>query len=145
ANIPVVGEIWGLHAQYSCKQVKKISDFKLLNQRNASYSTDANKGPLNFEYRSGSMFGRSQSLSAPACIEAHPIPPKFFHNSSNIAFEPTAMSLNITKNPGCEHYTFVFNQTNWPYHNVAGFMEIGDRKSTRLNSSHVKISYAVFC
>src|SRR5690606_40204743 len=23
--------------------------------------------------------------------------------------------------------------------------EIGDRKSTRLNSSHVKISYAVFC
>src|SRR5690606_41229060 len=24
-------------------------------------------------------------------------------------------------------------------------MEIGDRKSTRLNSSHVKISYAVFC
>src|SRR5436309_9981950 len=28
-------------------------------------------------------------------------------------------------------------------HGVAG--GIGDRKSTRLNSSHVKISYAVFC
>src|SRR5690606_40056846 len=25
------------------------------------------------------------------------------------------------------------------------FIRIGDRKSTRLNSSHVKISYAVFC
>src|SRR5690606_41598536 len=25
------------------------------------------------------------------------------------------------------------------------FLNIGDRKSTRLNSSHVKISYAVFC
>src|SRR5690606_35436529 len=25
------------------------------------------------------------------------------------------------------------------------FSELGDRKSTRLNSSHVKISYAVFC
>src|SRR5690606_39667062 len=25
------------------------------------------------------------------------------------------------------------------------FLEWGDRKSTRLNSSHVKISYAVFC
>src|SRR5690606_40075569 len=25
------------------------------------------------------------------------------------------------------------------------FLQIGDRKSTRLNSSHVKISYAVFC
>src|SRR5690606_41193755 len=28
---------------------------------------------------------------------------------------------------------------------VAGADELGDRKSTRLNSSHVKNSYAVFC
>src|SRR5437870_9857944 len=27
----------------------------------------------------------------------------------------------------------------------AGFAELADRKSTRLNSSHVAISYAVFC
>src|SRR5207302_5445023 len=27
----------------------------------------------------------------------------------------------------------------------AGHLQLGDRKSTRLNSSHVKISYAVFC
>src|SRR5690606_41213289 len=26
-----------------------------------------------------------------------------------------------------------------------GQVQVGDRKSTRLNSSHVKISYAVFC
>src|SRR5690606_41207430 len=26
-----------------------------------------------------------------------------------------------------------------------GVVNVGDRKSTRLNSSHVKISYAVFC
>src|SRR5690606_41536526 len=26
-----------------------------------------------------------------------------------------------------------------------GYAHVGDRKSTRLNSSHVKISYAVFC
>src|SRR5947199_9983985 len=26
-----------------------------------------------------------------------------------------------------------------------GFLQIGDRKSTRLNSSHLGISYAVFC
>src|SRR5690606_39950981 len=31
-----------------------------------------------------------------------------------------------------------------PYYTSA-LTEIGDRKSTRLNSSHVKISYAVFC
>src|SRR5690606_39718513 len=28
---------------------------------------------------------------------------------------------------------------------VAGLVPVSDRKSTRLNSSHVKISYAVFC
>src|SRR5690606_39652123 len=28
---------------------------------------------------------------------------------------------------------------------VSAFPAVGDRKSTRLNSSHVKISYAVFC
>src|SRR5690554_7713580 len=28
---------------------------------------------------------------------------------------------------------------------LAGLSELGDRKSTRLNSSHVRISYAVFC
>src|SRR5690606_41583493 len=27
----------------------------------------------------------------------------------------------------------------------ARYVDVGDRKSTRLNSSHVKISYAVFC
>src|SRR5436305_10921503 len=30
-------------------------------------------------------------------------------------------------------------------HQCPSFMEYGDRKSTRLNSSHVRISYAVFC
>src|SRR3712207_7683507 len=38
----------------------------------------------------------------------------------------------------------VFNQHPWP---VTTDVEIhyGDRKSTRLNSSHANISYAVFC
>src|SRR5207302_6181219 len=31
------------------------------------------------------------------------------------------------------------------YPATAGLPELRDRKSTRLNSSHVKISYAVFC
>src|SRR5690606_41575474 len=30
-------------------------------------------------------------------------------------------------------------------HGVGRSGDVGDRKSTRLNSSHVKISYAVFC
>src|SRR5438874_8254437 len=32
----------------------------------------------------------------------------------------------------------------WPDHDLS-FWTPGDRKSTRLNSSHVEISYAVFC
>src|SRR5690606_39863955 len=31
------------------------------------------------------------------------------------------------------------------YAPLIGFVPVQDRKSTRLNSSHVKISYAVFC
>src|SRR5438034_3173739 len=31
------------------------------------------------------------------------------------------------------------------YHSLAGSRPFGDRKSTRLNSSHTVISYAVFC
>src|SRR5690606_24103703 len=37
-----------------------------------------------------------------------------------------------------------FNDSVGPQ-TVVKFMTDGDRKSTRLNSSHVKISYAVFC
>src|SRR5690606_40925436 len=37
---------------------------------------------------------------------------------------------------------FVASQASIP---LALFAAAGDRKSTRLNSSHVKISYAVFC
>src|SRR5204863_6917591 len=33
----------------------------------------------------------------------------------------------------------------WAYYAIALGPVIGDRKSTRLNSSHVEISYAVFC
>src|SRR5690554_7361155 len=31
------------------------------------------------------------------------------------------------------------------YHGIGELLELQDRKSTRLNSSHVRISYAVFC
>src|SRR3989442_3246510 len=36
---------------------------------------------------------------------------------------------------------FVF----WELVGLCSYLLIGDRKSTRLNSSHVRISYAVFC
>src|SRR5438067_7724778 len=36
-------------------------------------------------------------------------------------------------------------QPDWSVHTQAAHHELVDRKSTRLNSSHVSISYAVFC
>src|SRR5690606_40031586 len=51
-------------------------------------------------------------------------------------------------------YQSAWLKTHWPAHFLAGVLthdpgmypkRLIDRKSTRLNSSHVKISYAVFC
>src|SRR3989442_11704339 len=39
----------------------------------------------------------------------------------------------------------VVKQTDFGIEPTSAAGEVGDRKSTRLNSSHVRISYAVFC
>src|SRR5690606_40665531 len=48
-----------------------------------------------------------------------------------------------------QHYTTITGLANNNVYGIleddAGFIWLRDRKSTRLNSSHVKISYAVFC
>src|SRR5690606_41119452 len=41
--------------------------------------------------------------------------------------------------------TLSIEQIGKQRYRVSVFLPAGDRKSTRLNSSHVKISYAVFC
>src|SRR3712207_6913265 len=43
-----------------------------------------------------------------------------------------------------ENYFFEV-QEQYAQNIVVGFARLGDRKSTRLNSSHANISYAVFC
>src|SRR5947209_14392212 len=40
---------------------------------------------------------------------------------------------------------FEGRQEQWPVLATSGALEVRDRKSTRLNSSHANISYAVFC
>src|SRR2546421_8825540 len=48
-----------------------------------------------------------------------------------------------------EEYTWLPRETILSFEEIAAladlFTELGDRKSTRLNSSHDQISYAVFC
>src|SRR5690606_31374058 len=58
---------------------------------------------------------------------------KFYTNSPN----PTTL-LGLTANASYRQFTFSANFNGAMAHYL-------DRKSTRLNSSHVKISYAVFC
>src|SRR5690606_41001258 len=53
------------------------------------------------------------------------------------AFGPAARFFSHDAKLGCQLCERIQND-------LLGFL-IGDRKSTRLNSSHVKISYAVFC
>src|SRR2546430_12218671 len=54
-------------------------------------------------------------------------------------------SIMMTFPPGV-----VMRMADWPSHQISVLPEVpamrsGDRKSTRLNSSHSQISYAVFC
>src|SRR5947209_16741168 len=54
---------------------------------------------------------------------------------------------DIVEDPSCERPREIRMpdepiQENTP---MSGFLKISDRKSTRLNSSHANISYAVFC
>src|SRR3989442_7665517 len=37
------------------------------------------------------------------------------------------------------------DRSEYPERSTGVWLRLGDRKSTRLNSSHVRISYAVFC
>src|SRR5690606_39829968 len=45
----------------------------------------------------------------------------------------------------CDQREYGAKNSSHNVHPGGPFLEIPDRKSTRLNSSHVKISYAVFC
>src|SRR5204863_5379240 len=50
---------------------------------------------------------------------------------------PLAPSMNVRSFRGVMYLTFILG--------ASGDFTYGDRKSTRLNSSHVESSYAVFC
>src|SRR5690554_8006793 len=70
---------------------------------------------------------------------------KNFEFAANTAMPLGKSSINLVGN----EYTVVFSAdkivSDLPYYGVATRSAGLDRKSTRLNSSHVRISYAVFC
>src|SRR3989442_10227879 len=55
------------------------------------------------------------------------------------------LQLMIELLPRAKRILVLWDSTNPPYVVTRPSLETADRKSTRLNSSHVRISYAVFC
>src|SRR3989442_11275436 len=53
--------------------------------------------------------------------------------------------ISVTRGPGLVGALLVGVQVGKSLAAATGLPLVGDRKSTRLNSSHVRISYAVFC
>src|SRR5690606_41646355 len=69
-------------------------------------------------------------------------------NNSTQALTPTQLGGYILGNPnlGGGSASLILNEvTGSNASRLEGYTEVADRKSTRLNSSHVKISYAVCC
>src|SRR5260221_8641436 len=52
---------------------------------------------------------------------------------------------DIVKYEARQQIPFALEDVIWDFQRMAGGQEVEDRKSTRLNSSHTVISYAVFC
>src|SRR5690606_39517692 len=74
--------------------------------------------------------GRADALGL---VEAHP--------DGGGARRPEAKQPGVATRPGCATMDPCAGSGGQEGGGIPG----GDRKSTRLNSSHVKISYAVFC
>src|SRR5690606_39629298 len=68
------------------------------------------------------------------------------YQAGTLSGNPLAMAAGITMLKFLNQNGYIYKQLNETTTQlVDGILDIKDRKSTRLNSSHVKISYAVFC
>src|SRR5690625_6484066 len=77
------------------------------------------------------MMDREDLRSSSTCFSANPVQPDTSNHMIEIVFVQTSICTVIA----------MVNATSKTVNNFF----ISDRKSTRLNSSHVAISYAVFC
>src|SRR5690606_41782491 len=98
--------------------------------------------------------GRRVCLMHRPTIECSPLS---LHAALPISYVTSGLSNPFTVGPGDAFdpegpsgigYELVIHtpeEARWPILRLLDMMAYKDRKSTRLNSSHVKISYAVFC
>src|SRR5690606_40838988 len=69
-------------------------------------------------------------------INARPVGGRGHHRVFIVGVESRRLEIVL-------HVDMRLRESRWREQRLTG--ELADRKSTRLNSSHVKISYAVFC
>src|SRR5699024_12203320 len=65
-------------------------------------------------------------------------------SSLNRTLPPTLSTISLDR-PSISSFGLILNTLVRPYSGMNVVQTSADRKSTRLNSSHVSISYAVFC
>src|SRR5207302_11087198 len=104
-----------------------------------------------------SLMTRVFPVPAPAITSSSPSPCVIARRCASLSFSPRSPSGSILNSVAMiqEEYRIFRGRGNrgyfpsvllLPLRKLAGcYLAVEDRKSTRLNSSHVKISYAVFC
>src|SRR5690606_41872674 len=96
------------------------------------YPSDVHRDLHSFPTRRSSDLWSALSRTAP-----DPTTVRFEIGLGSGSTIPTGLGTSVAVAPGSRHFAYITTD--------AATQRLLDRKSTRLNSSHVKISYAVFC
>src|SRR6266496_1434338 len=86
-----------------------------------------------------------KTLRASFVNDAFQKPMKTKLMGKGICCRPGATTRRIPRALGLTSALFGLEHLRLEFVALEQLVELGDRKSTRLNSSHVEISYAVFC
>src|SRR5690606_34308192 len=159
-TILAIGKDLTKHERLKNEALQKDMELKSLIQSNSDYVFFLNQSFQIFDCNNlGMAFAKEKSDNAFSLGDSilDIIPPKLYAPLMKI-LEKVMSTGNVIKQhkffkKSKKHYEFCFKPIISLTGNIIGTVIIAndvtaskeDRKSTRLNSSHVKISYAVFC
>src|SRR5690606_20457227 len=102
-------------------------------------------GATAFSHSSTSRWKASVSMSAGRLIASSPVASLTYSNDQPFSSRQAPMAWVLSLFVPAQYSTTVVVGPPPPEEQLKSTRASRDRKSTRLNSSHVKISYAVFC